>query len=166
MKKTFLSTLIAVLLLPPIASLASAAPPAAQVATPFVGNFHGAESYTFDFPNNRFFVNGNGTGTATHLGLYTVHYGVEVSMSTGVGTNDQLEFTAANGDVLDAAGTGLGVPTDMPGINLITEKVNITGGTGRFAGASGSYVMQRFVVLATGETWGQFQGSIQVPTGN
>lgn len=163
MRKTYAATAIAVLLLMVLTSLALAAPPAEHVATPFKGTLHGHETY--DFQNNSVLVSGNGWGVATRLGTYKLHYEAQVNHITGVGagTNATEHFTAANGDRIDATGTGLGVPTATPGIQSITEWYTITGGTGRFAGASGRYTVHRMVVLATGETWGSFDGTIRVP---
>jgi hypothetical protein len=163
MKKRSLATGIAVLLLFALASSAFAASPAARVATPFIGTMRGLETNVFDFPNQRFFVTGNGSGTATHLGKYTLSYGIQVSLETGAGTNGTEHFIAANGDSIYAEGYGQGGPSGTPGVNAITEWYTITGGTGRFAGASGSYIVHRIVVLATGVTWGTFGGKIVIP---
>jgi hypothetical protein len=45
----------------------------------------------------------------------------------------------------------------------ITEINTITGGTGRFAGAQGSFTVERLVNLATGFTSGSFHGTITSP---
>jgi hypothetical protein len=59
---------------------------------------------------------------------------------------------------------GQGVPArDAPGFAQITEHNTITGGTGRFAGAQGSFIVERLVELATGLTSGSFQGAITSP---
>jgi hypothetical protein len=167
MKKRNIATGIAVLLLIVLTSTAFAASPAAQVATPFKGTMQGLETNVFDFPNGRFFVTGNGSGTATQLGKYMLSYGIEVSLVTSAGTNGTEHFIAANGDSIYAEGHGQGgVPSGTPAVNAITEWYTITGGTGRFAGASGSYIMQRMVELDTGVTWGAFDGTIMIPQGN
>ena len=38
-----------------------------------------------------------------------------------------------------------------------------TGGTGRFAGATGEFTVERLVDTATGETEGSFEGTISSP---
>jgi len=55
---------------------------------------------------------------------------------------------------------GLGVPTDIPNVIHIVEINTITGGTGRFAGAQGNFVVDRMVNLTTQPaiTFGSFQG--------
>jgi hypothetical protein len=78
-----------------------------------------------------------GSGTATHLGSYT-----EVGHVTFTGTstpgvlsvNGWAHYTAANGDVLCASISG----TVNQGTGAIQATATYTGGTGRFANASGS----------------------------
>jgi hypothetical protein len=95
-----------------------------------------------------------------------MHYKVTVSsplapVSPSVGS---AQLTAANGDVIFTTIIGVGVPApDMPGFAKITEYNTITGGTGRFAGAQGSFTVDRMVELATGLTSGSFQGAITSP---
>jgi hypothetical protein len=43
------------------------------------------------------------------------------------------------------------------------ETATITGGTGRFASASGNFTAERVVDLATGLTTGFFEGTISSP---
>jgi hypothetical protein len=42
----------------------------------------------------------------------------------------------------------------------VVEEHTITGGTGRFAGATGSFTLERLVSTVTGVTDGSFDGSI------
>ena len=78
------------------------------------------------------------TGNATHLGQFTldIPHVVNPANRTAVGT---YEFTAANGDKVYAEFTGTATPTATPGVLYIEETATITGGTGRFAGATGSF---------------------------
>ena len=79
----------------------------------------------------------DGTGTVSHLGQTTVHIdGVLTPTSPNTFTlAGSLTLTAANGDQLfgdfSGSGTGFGGSTG-------TTVTTITGGTGRFTGASGS----------------------------
>lgn len=50
--------------------------------------------------------------------------------------------TAAHGDKLCAEFTGMATPTATPGVLPIEETASITGGTGRFAGATGSFTSE------------------------
>ena len=102
-----------------------------------------------------------GTGNATHLGLFTVEIPHLVNMATRTATGS-YEFTAANGDTLTADFTGQASPT-TPGVLSIMETATITGGTGRFAGATGSFTSRRLFNTATLTTTGSFEGTISSP---
>jgi hypothetical protein len=132
---------------------------AAKQEVPFQGSIQGVE---IDVPqaNGTLSVNGTGTGLATHLGRFTATYEVTVDLSGGVGS---FQFIAANGDRVFTELLGQGTPTETPGINRIEEINTITGGTGRFVGATGSFIMERLVDLTTGSTSGSFNGTITSP---
>ena len=161
MKKIF-ATVLAVLSLIALVSTAFAAPAAAEVPLPFKGTIREAtETHEVIFPY--FYVNGNGSGNATYLGLFTYSYQAKVHLPDRVGEGVSAHFIAANGDSLTAQGTGKGVPTDTPNVTLVTENFTITGGTGRFEGASGSFVVVRTVNTITLEGSGEFDGTIVLP---
>ena len=71
-------------------------------------------------------------------------------------------FTAANGDTLTADVTGLATLV-APGVLTTHEAAVITGGTGRFEGATGSFTADRTFYVATVTTVGSFQGTISPP---
>ena len=75
--------------------------------------------------------------------------------STGTAT-----FTAANGDTLTATVRGQATLTTTPGVLSIVEDYTITGGTGRFADATGSFTLRSTVNQATGVSSGTFSGEI------
>jgi hypothetical protein len=100
-----------------------------------------------------------GTGHGTRLGRFTFSAPHVVNSATRTATGT-YEFTAANGDTLTAAFTGQATPTATPGVLLIVENATITGGTGRFAGATGSFTVERLYDTAAGTTTGSFRGSI------
>ena len=139
----------------PTAPLAS--PAAAGKQVPFKGSLQALETYDIQFPT--LFVEASGTGNATHLGRFTVTYQVDVDLTTGGGPAS-IHFVAANGDAVVATGLGQGTPTGVPGVSSIVEIYTITGGTGRFAGATGSFTVERVVNQATGITSGSFAGTI------
>jgi hypothetical protein len=150
-------------------ALAFAGLAAAGTLVPFNASFQGHEidqPQPPGGPPQRLLVNGTVTGIATHLGRFTMHYNVTVNnpleaISPSAGS---AELTAANGDIIFTTIIGQGVPADgMPGFAHITEHNTITGGTGRFAGAQGSFTVDRFVEMATGLTSGSFQGAITSP---
>ena len=106
-------------------------------------------------------VNIEGSGKASHLGKFTVDipHVVNRTNSTAIGT---YEFTAANGDTLSASFTGQGTPSATPGVLAIVETATITGGTGRFAGATGSFTVKRLFDTVAGTTIGSFTGTIRL----
>jgi hypothetical protein len=105
-------------------------------------------------------VNVEATGNATELGRFALEipHLVDPTSRLALGT---YVFTAANGDTLIAHFAGQAMPTEVPGILHIVETAVIADeGTGRFAGASGSFVTERWFDMATGATVGAFEGVI------
>ena len=106
-----------------------------------------------------------GSGQATHLGRFTVEARWQVNVVTGtaVGT---FTLTAANGETL--VGTATGTSAILDGLAYITETCVITGGTGRFAEATGAFVTARVLTLAsppgsaTEESTASFTGTIKL----
>jgi hypothetical protein len=103
-----------------------------------------------------------GTGVATQLGQFTFSAPHLVNLTTRMATGS-YEFTAANGDLLFADFTGEASPTATPGVVYIVEVATITGGTGRFADASGSFTVERLYDTVAGTTTGSFAGTISSP---
>ena len=77
-------------------------------------------------------------GTATHLGKWDSQAHWEIDLSTFT-LHVWASFTAANGDTLQAEFPAWGFDF-VSGVVADSGVAYITGGTGRFAGASGSYV--------------------------
>ena len=75
------------------------------------------------------------------------------------------QFVAANGDTLSADFTGQITP--IAGGNAAVNIATITGGTGRFAGATGSFTDEHVALVdpATGirTVIGSFEGTISSP---
>ena len=137
------------------------APASAGTQVPFKGSLQGVENNTVNLPNLS--VHGEGTGNATKLGRYTVEYDGAVNLITGSGTGFAWVFTAANGDTVTAVGSGQADIPPINGVLHIEEHGTITGGTGRFAGATGSFTVDRLATSATGLTTGSFEGTISSP---
>lgn len=134
---------------------------AAHAGVPFRGQLEGVVDVTSPDPLSlSVFI--QATGTATHLGRFTIEIPHLVDLTTGIGTGT-YEFTAANGDRLFASFTGQGSPTEIPGVVSILENATITGGTGRFANASGEFVALRSFDFATNLTSGSLEGTIFIP---
>ena len=137
-------------------SLACVAISAVAAETPFKGTVNAVETGTVVFPTR--FLDREGTGTATYLGKYTEHATLQVDVRTGSATG-AATFTAANGDTLTASVVGQGTPTG-PTTRSIVEVYTITGGTGRFADATGTLTLVRTLDLTTGVSTGTFSGAI------
>ena len=101
------------------------------------------------------------TGKANHLGKFTLEIPHVVDRATRTAMGSYL-FTAANGDMLFADFTGQSTPTATPGVLAIVETATITGGTGRFADATGSFVCERLFDTVAGTTAGSFEGTIRL----
>ena len=106
-------------------------------------------------------------GRASHLGRFTLDslHVVNFDDFTGAGT---AEITAANGDKLTTNMTGVAMPQDTPGVFYIVETFTVTGGTGRFAGATGEFVVERWSFPGgptNGTTSGSFEGTLSLPRG-
>jgi hypothetical protein len=141
-----------------IAVFASRAVASEQV--PFKGSLAAVETDVVQ--GGTLIVNGSGVGNATQLGRFAATFHAKVDLSTliGVGT---ITFAAANGDSLSASFIGHATPTPDPNVFMLEEVETITGGTGRFAGATGSFTLERVVNLTTGISTGSFNGTILNP---
>lgn len=149
-------------------TLALAGRTTAGEAVPFKGRVEGVltSRTPIDFPV--VFDHFDLTGNATHLGQFELVIEAVVDFGTrpvtAVGT---YTFTAANGDTLVAEFIGSSMLVE-PGVVLITEIADIDPdlSTGRFAGATGTFTVERLADAATGvngETIGSFDGTISLP---
>ena len=131
----------------------------AMVTRPMMVNFYATPNQTLPpvpcVPAPNVFVAGGLIihGTATHIGLVNPanSFGTVLNCNMGpqpfeLSTQQTGQVAAANGDLLYYSSTEV--------INVIngtvTGVVNLTGGTGRFMGASGSVNVQGTVNLQTG----------------
>jgi len=137
-------------------SLASTAVSAVAAETPFKGTVNAVETSQLVFPIAS--VNREGTGTATYLGKFTEHVTLQVNVLTGSATG-AATFTAANGDSLSASVVGQSTRIG-PTVLSIVEAYTITGGTGRFAGVTGTFTLEATVDQTTGASSGTLSGSI------
>jgi hypothetical protein len=144
-----------------VAVLALAGPAAAGDAVPFSGGFAGTDTGT-PIPNTQFAsVTVEAAGTATHLGRFAYTAQLTVNTATGVGSGTFV-FTAANGDTVYGTINGQAAFTP-PNVLSIAETATVTGGTGRFAGATGGFDVARLKNTATGATVASFEGAISAP---
>jgi hypothetical protein len=101
-----------------------------------------------------------GAGNGTHLGHFTYAADITIDEATGDGAGE-VTYTAANGDQILAKTAGSIVNLEYP-ILVLREQQTLTGGTGRFVGASGTVVMERTLNLETGATTGSFDGTLHL----
>lgn len=138
-------------------ALASIAVSAVAAETPFKGTFNGVETGVTASPIRS--ITREGGGNATHLGKYTSHLTAQINLLTSHATG-AATFTAANGDTLTTTVDGQATPTTTPGVLSVVEVYTITGGTGRFADATGTFTLEIIVTQATGVSTGTFSGAI------
>lgn len=144
--------------------LSVAGPAAAGEQVPFHGHFAGIATLTGG--PEIIHVEVDATGNATHLGAITLAIPHDVDRTTSPWTSTgSYEFVAANGDTLSATFTGQVTPSGTPGVLSAVEIATITSGTGRFAGATGGFNIERLVATTTvpRTTAGSFRGTISSP---
>ena len=130
-------------------------------SVPFKGTFQGVDIADVQFPT--LFVDGSASGNAIHLGRFTMTYELEVDLLTlPLESFGSSLFTAANEDSLATDITGLATPTANPDVVSIEEAHTITGGTGRFAGATGSFIRKYLLNRVTLVSSGSFDGTIVI----
>ena len=137
-------------------SLASVAVSAAAAETPFKGTVNAVETGTVVPPTR--FLDRQGTGTATYLGRYSEHVTMVINLPT-LSSTGAATFSAANGDTLLATVAGQATRTSPTTLSIV-EVYTITGGTGRFADATGSFTLKSNLDQTTGASSGVFSGSI------
>jgi len=164
--KTIIKTVLYLQMTALFLTAALAGPAAAEKQVPFRGSIETvAISSTFEFPF--LFGSSIATGNVTHLGRFTATWEIQINVTTLTATGSYV-FTAANGDTLFTTFEALGFPTDDPFVVHIVEAHTITGGTGRFAGATGTFVHDALAnqALAHPTTSGSLEGTIVLDKGN
>ena len=112
---------------------------------PFRGTFTGHSAAVFNgpptCPPTSFTSTGTYEGTATHLGSFTAAIVdvVDIATATATGT---MDLTAANGDVIRTTTVGGEDGFTPPNIGSVLATATITGGTGRFANATGTFTVR------------------------
>lgn len=152
------------LVLAGLVGLGLAGPAAAQTTAPFQGTLQGTFTVTPVTPPFIVDVLLNARGNATQLGQFTLIFPHRVDRSTVPSTGVGIyTFKAANGDMVFAQVNGKATPTATAGVLSGVEIGTITGGTGRFAGATGSFVCERVIDTVNLRTAGFFRGTISIP---
>ena len=137
----------------------------ADEQVPFKGTLEGERVTRTPLTPPFVFAQLDATGDATQLGEYEliIKAIANTTTRTSVGT---FQFVAANGDTLSADFTGQSMATATPGVTAFVETAIITGGTGRFAGATGGFIAKRLLDTSTLLTTGAFEGTIDLLDGN
>lgn len=127
-------------------------------------------SYTFNTngvfaPPSTLTISGIGVGEATHLGRFSAT-SVDVVNTTNETSTGTYTLTAANGDQLFATTAGGQDQFIPPNISHVALVATITGGTGRFADATGTFIIRTESAIdfatATSSGSGSFEGRINL----
>jgi hypothetical protein len=127
---------------------------------PFNGTVQSTETSVTVFPTMS--ATATGSGNATQLGSFTIRYQVEISLLDLSGT-EAAQFMGTNGDSLSAEAVGQATENRTPGMLNVVDIYKITGGTGQFDGASGTFTLNRLVSLTTGAASSTFEGYLLLP---
>jgi hypothetical protein len=128
----------------------------ASNSVPFNGR--GSGTFADTSPTTQLII---GTGYYQHLGLTTLSLASTVTGSAECGGFTAVEldtYTAANGDIVFQTVHDTICPTSTANAFQLTGSFIVTGGTGRFANASGSGTVSASVAF-TSTTGGTFSGT-------
>jgi hypothetical protein len=133
------------------------------------GTIAGSESVApFPNPAEGIYVNGSATSTDTALGPFTLFYSLPVDFAFAntppgnAGGSRLIVGDAANGDSILAWFLGINSGLCDNGDLRHVDPWTIIGGTGRYAGAKGSFSTDQCSNFVTGETSGTISGTIVV----
>ena len=158
--KANVSLVVAAMLLTAVLAVTAAA----QNQVLFKGSMQGNEIDTPEGgpPPTTLSADGSTTGIATLVGQFSFSYQLTVTPASASATGSG-HLIAANGDSIYTTIAGTLERTPTPGVARIMEINTITGGTGRFAGAQGYFIVERLINLTTGFTSGSLHGIITPP---
>ena len=150
-----------------ILTAALADPAAAQQQVPFKGTFQGSDTTSPGPSPTTGFLRTTASGHGTLLGRFSFTQDLTLNFANFTDTGS-AQWTAANGDILYTTVVGSATPGDV--VFTVTEIHIITGGTGRFSGAQGSFTVQRTHVVALSEdgthvTFGSIHDGTITPPG-
>jgi hypothetical protein len=100
-------------------------------------------------------------GPITGMGHVINHLGADGNLAYNDG--GVLVLNAVNGDAVFFTFVGVVRPSTRPGTLTLEEPMIITGGKGRFLGATGSGVLNLVVDFSNGQATGTFAGMITAP---
>jgi hypothetical protein len=108
-------------------------------------------------------ISGTIAGDATHIGRFTgtSEDSINTAATQSTGT---LNLTAANGDRIFTTTVGQETGFQPPNVSFVMQTATIVGGTGRFAGATGTFTVEFVQTIdfaaATASGTGSFEGWI------
>jgi hypothetical protein len=112
---------------------------------PFHGRFTSQTSAVANCPPTcpptTLLITGTQDGNATHLGRFTATTEDSVNIATTQSTGT-FNLTAANGDRIFTTTVGQETGFQPPNVSFVTQTATIVGGTGRFAGATGTFTVE------------------------
>lgn len=98
---------------------------------------------TYQVVEDTLIVDASGNGSYS-FGSFTVTHHAEVDLVTR-SAKGAAEFTSPNGDILFTSFAGQGIDTGIVNESYVTEILAVTGGTGRFAAATGHFTGDRLL---------------------
>jgi hypothetical protein len=148
-----------------ILTAALVVPAAAQQQVPLKGTFQGNDTVSPGPSPTTALLRTTATGTGTHLGPFSFTQELTLNGANLTDTGS-AQWIAANGDIIYTVVVGSAIQGDV--VFTVTEIHTITGGTGRFSGAQGSFTVHRTHVVAPSDdgthvTSGWFEGTITSP---
>ena len=163
-----------------ILTAALAVPAAAQTSCKgfgpgcFKGTFQGQDAHDILLPGaTTVMIHTTATGTGTLLGQFSLIRDITANLVNFSATGSARWIAATNRDSVVTTVVGQAELSDLPGGFLkVTEIHTITGGTGRFTGAQGSFEVELFHKLEvsgvaggveTHDIFGSFKGTITSP---
>jgi len=123
----------------------------------FAMNFQGGPSGpgTFDFTVN-------GIGVLSSVGNSKIQVQKTLDVTGKVPTySGTFTITALNGDTLTGTYQGVGTPLDSGGFSPFSGVLTVTGGTGRFQGASGVVSFSALSNAGTSQAVYSMKGAVQ-----
>jgi hypothetical protein len=150
-----------------------ALPAAAEKQIPFHGVLVGQDAHDIlPAGATTVVIRTTATGTGTQLGRFSLVREVTGNL-VNFSAAGSARWIAANGDTIYTTIVGQAELSDNPsGYLKVTEIHTITGGTGRFSGAQGSFTVELFHKLEVSavaggveshDTFGSFHGTITSP---
>jgi hypothetical protein len=128
----------------------------------FKGSFGGRSIGTVEAGTLR--ATETGAGIASQIGPFTYTEKATVDLATGLASS-VFQLVAPNGDVINASSVGRALPI-LNGSHY-DGLLTITGGTGRFQGATGAFTLDRFFdntnIPAFASSYGSLTGTISTP---